>query len=111
MPPAARRKRDDGRRPDVEKWLTDNGVDWRYAPDEPMDTVDIEKSLQNQARVFEPLDLDLVKQYAEGVRHGDPFPAMVVHQPAARSNSRTEPKRTAIDGNSLCAASTDVSPA
>lgn len=89
-----RRPQKAGRRPDVEKWLSDHGVEFEYWPDFPIDEIDLEKSLHNQARMFEPLDDTVVRQYAEAFSRGDHFPAVVL----AKTNARQ--KATAIDGPS-----------
>ncbi len=64
----------------VEDWLDHHGVEWEYNPDIALDTVDIEKSLQNQARVYTKLDLDRVATYAEALSRGDNFPAVVLRK-------------------------------
>lgn len=82
-----------GRRPDIEKELTEKyAVDWLYRPAVPLSQFDVEKSLHNQAR-FEPVDEKTVELYAEAVRRGDDFPAVLAYKPTARG------RLVMIDGN------------
>jgi hypothetical protein len=81
------------RREDVEEWLESNTVDWSYEGDFPLADIDREQSLNNQARVSEPLNEDMVEQYREALRRGDMFPGIVV----ARGGPQA--KAVVIDGN------------
>ena len=88
MPTAA----DPHRRKDVEDWLDEHGVSWEYDPALPVARIDVERSLQNQARVYQKLDPERVGQYAEAIERGDQFPAVVTHKQSARITK-------IIDGN------------
>lgn len=80
-------------RSDVETWLDDKGLTWRFDADFRLDGIDREKSLANQARLGDPVDGAVVEEYRDALRRGDRFPAIVVAQSAPRSVAVT------IDGN------------
>jgi ParB-like chromosome segregation protein Spo0J len=86
------------RDPAIESWLDSYGVKWEYTGPVDIDRFDAEKSLANQARVFEPLDEEVVTTYAEALKRGDQFPAVVANRPSARG------RLTMIDGNHRYAA-------
>ncbi len=85
--PAPARKRrardllpdDPARRRDIEAELDEAKVDWMFDPDVPLDEFDDEASLRNQARI-NPIDDDLVDRYAEAMRRGDEFPALLSYR-------------------------------
>lgn len=82
-----------GRRPDVESELTEKyAVKWEFRPAVPLAQFDLDKSLHNQAR-FEAVDEKTVELYAEAVRRGDAFPAVLAYRPSARG------RLVMIDGN------------
>jgi len=62
---ASARKEEDMKEPRREQWLTREGASWHYEPDVPLNKVDREASLKNQAR-FKALDQDHV--YELGLR-------------------------------------------
>jgi hypothetical protein len=66
----------DGRDPRTEAWLDDLHVPWRYDPAMPLDQVDQEASLANQARLHS-LDPDVVERYAADMARGDQFPPLL----------------------------------
>jgi ParB-like chromosome segregation protein Spo0J len=68
-------------------------VTWEYTGAVRLDRIDAEKSLNNQARVYERLDEDTVTTYAEAIKRGDKFPAVVAHRSSARG------KLIMVDGN------------
>jgi hypothetical protein len=80
-------------RPDVETWLDDKGLTWRFVPDFTLTAIDRDKSLSNQARLGDPVDDAVVEEYRDAMRRGDRFPAIVLAQPSPRSAAVT------IDGN------------
>lgn len=83
----------DGRRPDVEKELTEKyHVKWSYLPQVPIASFDLDKSLHNQAR-FEAIDEKTVESYTEAVKRGDAFPAVLAYRPSPRA------RLVMIDGN------------
>lgn len=81
MPTAAT---DPHRRQEVEDWLDHHGVTWEYDPGFEVAKIDLEKSLQNQARIYSKLDAERVGQYSEAILRDDPFPAVVMHRQSAR---------------------------
>lgn len=93
MPPV-----DPHRRAEVENWLDHHGVAWEYDPAVPLERIDFERSLQNQARVYTKLDLDRVATYAEAMERGDEFPAVVVNRSSVKA------KLVDVDGNHRVAA-------
>jgi hypothetical protein len=88
------RKTEPGRRPDIEAELNKYGVDWKYVSAVQLDDIDLEASLNNQAR-FEALNDDTVATYADALARGDVFPAVVAWRPGKRANQ----KYVIIDGN------------
>lgn len=83
---------DRGFNPAVEEWLNGWAVDWRLLPSVAAAEFDVERSLRNQARLGEPVDQEFVDRYAEAMKGGATFPAVV----AARAPSG---KLVIIDGN------------
>lgn len=82
-----------GRRPEVERELSETfHVDWVFRSGMPVADFDMEKSLHNQAR-FEAVDKDVVEQYAEAIKRGDIFPAVIAYRPGPRA------RMVIIDGN------------
>jgi len=82
-----------GRRPDIEKKLTDSGFTWEYRADVPLESFDRDKSLRNQARLGEPLNEQTVERYEAALLNGSPFPAIVANAPT------TTAKLVIADGN------------
>lgn len=78
-------------RPEIERILDDYNVEWEFDPSLSFDQVDEKRSLSNQARVDQPIMPDLLETYAEAMRQGDEFPAIVVHKDG--------PKYVTVDGN------------
>lgn len=70
-----------GRRPDIEKWLTDRGFSWEYRARMPLEEFDWEKSLRNQARLGNPLEDDVVERYKAALSNGDLFPGILAAEP------------------------------
>lgn len=92
---AATRKKDRGRRAEIEKELRDTfHVSFEYLPGVPTSDFDIDRSLKNQAR-FEPINEETVATYQEAVERGDDFPAILAYRPG-RGRA---PKLVSIDGN------------
>lgn len=82
-----------GRRPDIERALTDEyHVKWTFHAGMPVADFDMEKSLHNQAR-FEAVNQTTVEEYAEAVKRGDIFPAVIAYRPGPRA------RLIIIDGN------------
>lgn len=82
-----------GRRPDIERELTERyAVKWTFREGVPITEFDQDKSLHNQAR-FEALDEKTVELYTEAVKRGDAFPAVIAYRTSARS------RLVMIDGN------------
>lgn len=61
--------------PRKEQWLTKEGVEWHYEPDVPLNKVDREASLKNQAR-FKAIDQDHVLELAIAAEQYE-LPALV----------------------------------
>jgi len=90
---ATRRAREDRRDPRIEKWLDSNGVPFSFHEEPiPMTDIDLERSLQNQAR-YKELDHGKVVQYAEAMVNGDQFPPIILNRTSARA------KYLNVDGN------------
>lgn len=84
------------RNPIYEQVLDKSGVSWEYLESVSLDQVSRRKGLDNQARLEQPIDEDLVARYAERKREGDQFPAIVCYF----ERNRYIP----IDGNNRLAA-------
>lgn len=84
----------DGRDPRIEAWLDDHHVTWTFEPALPLASIDVAKSLANQARIDEPLIEDVVDQYTAAYRRGDRFPPLL-----ARRSSKRATKVTLLGGN------------
>jgi hypothetical protein len=65
-----------------ESWLRREGVDFVYHPFIPLEKFDVERSLQNQARLERPLIPEVVEEYARALRDGAQFPAVVCYATA-----------------------------
>jgi disulfide oxidoreductase YuzD len=61
----------------TEQWLDSIGVKYQKL-NLRLASIDVEKSLRNQARVGEPVNKDVVAVYAEAYRKGDVFPPIIV---------------------------------
>jgi hypothetical protein len=61
---------------DVERWISSFGVEFELFDAVPIDVIDEEASLRNQARRL-PLDKDVVTVYGQAMRAGATFPAVV----------------------------------
>lgn len=82
-----------GRRPEVEFELTNRyHVDWTFHAGVKVSAFDFEKSQHNQAR-FNPIDQPTVDIYAEAVKRGDVFPAVIAYRPQPRA------RLVMVDGN------------
>lgn len=62
--------------------LTREGVDWHYVENVPMDSVNEQKSLGNQAR-DEPINEELVERYAAMDVEGSKAPPLVIWRPGS----------------------------
>jgi predicted transcriptional regulator len=62
----------------IEGWLRKRGQDPTFDPAFPVGDIDIGRSQKNQARLINPLDEELVAQYAIDMKAGDEFPPIVV---------------------------------
>lgn len=85
------------RRPEIERILDDFHVEWEFDPNNKIDVIDEKRSLSNQARVDQPIMPDLVETYAEAMKQGDLFPAVVIHKDGQ--------KWVTVDGNHRLVAS------
>lgn len=71
----------------IEKMLDDHHVTWTFEAAFPLDHLDMKASLNNQARVSEPLDLETVERYTADYRRGDVFPALVARRSSPRAKA------------------------
>lgn len=84
---------DQGRRPDLEKELSDKyHVEWSFVSGVSPSQFNVAESQHNQAR-FEPINQATVNEYTEAVKRGDAFPAVVAFRPTPRA------RYIIIDGN------------
>lgn len=91
----------DGRRPEIEAWLDVHGVAWEFDPVMPVESIDFDASLANQARL-EALDEEAVERYSADMERGDVFPAVIIRR-VGKAGARTE-KRILVGGNHRTAA-------
>jgi hypothetical protein len=68
-----------GRDPRIEDWLTERGVTWEFVEALAVADIDEWHSLTNQARL-EALDAETVDRYAEDMKRGHVFPAILVRR-------------------------------
>lgn len=61
----------------IEQLLDREGVTWAYHESIPLESIDAARSLQNQARLGQPLDEATVEAYAIRMLDGFAFPALV----------------------------------
>lgn len=94
---APRRTAESNRRADIEEMLVKRGISFTFKT-VPTAQIDQDKSLNNQARLGNPLNEKTVQQYVEALQDGDIFPPVLV-QKAPRSE-----KLLIIDGNHRLAA-------
>jgi hypothetical protein len=80
-----------------EQHLGRSGVSWSYVEKIPLDEIDAEKSLRNQARLVTPLDDELVESYAAAMTDGVEFPPLVLVRPGRG-------RYVLVDGNQRLAA-------
>lgn len=85
---------------EVEEWLDQHHVEWSFDPEVPVERIDVKRSLQNQARVGEPLIGEVVDRYAAAMTNGSTFPALVAYRPSKRA------RLVLIGGNHRLAAAT-----
>lgn len=62
----------------TEKILTDAGVKWETMDKVQISAIDIKKSLENQARVGNPLIVEQVSIYRQCIANGDVFPPVLL---------------------------------
>lgn len=67
-----------GQRDEIEQMLSERGVKWAFDPEFDLNSIDVDKSLANQARIAVPLNNDQMSSYKEAMQRGDRFPAIVV---------------------------------
>jgi hypothetical protein len=84
--------------PKVEAFLRSVGVTaWQYVEDVPLDSIAIEDSRKNQARIQEPIDTAAVDRYFQFLRDGARFPPVILWD-------RPDGKLYVLDGNHRVAA-------
>lgn len=70
---------DRGRDQTIEAFLDQHHIEWTFDPALDLETIDMERSLRNQARA-ESIDQDVVDIYAGDMARGDRFPPLIVHK-------------------------------
>lgn len=81
-----------GRRAEIDEWLAAWHVAYDFLPEVDINDIDGERSLRNQARLGEEtVDQEYVNRYADAMRAGTEFPAVVVYT--------VKGKYVIIDGN------------
>lgn len=90
------RKRYPGMDAKIEAWLEERGVtDWVYLTNiDPVEDIDAERSLANQARLNMPLNPETVERYTVALRNGVVFPGVV-----GQKRRGSKGKYTLADGN------------
>lgn len=91
---------DPSRDPALEKYFDSKMVDYQFFSALPIEEVDVEASIRNQARIENAVIPSRVAQYAEAKRRGDVFPALVGY----RSGNRV----VIMDGNNRFHADLEV---
>jgi len=61
-----------------EQMLTKQGVGFEYVESLPMEDINMKAGIRNQARLLQPLDEELVNIYAQHMKDGCEFPAVVL---------------------------------
>lgn len=74
MPPKAAANA--ARNPQIEQHLTDRQFNWTFQM-LPLEALDEDRSLKNQARIGKPIDQNTVARYATAMDNGDVFPAII----------------------------------
>ena len=69
----------------TEQWLTKRHVEFKYEPEFPISSIDMEASLSNQARIAAPLDPETVERYKMDYELGDEFPAVLLRKTNPRA--------------------------
>lgn len=87
------------RNPVYEQTLNGEGVQWTYLDRVPVEEINAQAGIRNQARLDNPVDEELQASYAERMKAGDEFPALVLHRPSPRG------RYVPIDGNQRLGAS------
>jgi hypothetical protein len=70
---------DRGRDATIEAFLDQHHIQWTFEPALDLETIDMDRSLRNQAR-SESIDQDVVDIYAGDMARGDRFPPLIVHR-------------------------------
>lgn len=85
-----------------EQLLDKQGVSWEYVESLPISEINVNKSLNNQARLDNPLDEGLIDSYTQSMKDGFEFPPLVVWRPG-------KGMWLLIDGNNRLAAKLKLS--
>lgn len=62
----------------VADWLQERSMEAEFVEQFPLNEIDMQHSLKNQARLVEPIQEELVTQYAADMGNGDEFPPIVL---------------------------------
>jgi hypothetical protein len=88
---AATKKAERARRQDIEAFLDEKAVVYKFDPEVPLADFDLDLSLRNQARINQVLNEGQVETYVEAMKRGDIFPGVLCY--------KDQGKYLAIDGN------------
>jgi len=62
----------------IEQKLTDMGLTFRYQSSVEISSIDIKKSLEDQARIVQKIDANVVSIYENDLKNGDIFPPIII---------------------------------
>lgn len=85
----------------AETWLNQMGVQWSYAESIPLASINEGASRNNQGRLSDRLHPDVVSLYAESMKNGAQFPAILVAETKAQG-------RVIVSGNHRVAAAQEI---
>jgi hypothetical protein len=80
------------RSPQNECLIAKYGLEYDYVEALPLEQIDVQKSLRNQARLNLPTDEEAIAQYAQAMREGMCFPPLILWRPG-------KGKWVVVDGN------------
>lgn len=75
-----RAARHPAQRENVEAWITSKGVKWTFSADFDTEEINLQRSLRNQARLYQVTNPETVETYTAAVKRGDNFPAIIIAQ-------------------------------
>ena len=81
------------KREDLDTLLENHNMNFVFEPSFPLSDIDMDRSLDNNARLDDKVDADWVSQYAIDLEHGDRFPALILVRSGASKPA------VVVDGN------------